>query len=163
SGTIPYGQDQNVLKKWHYQDPPSKWEIARNDFLDSLQGNRNPFVDSINYVCFIDFATMTKINGPAPCNASVVGIQENKNIDFDYSIFPNPAVNEFSVLLNAKDNSKFTVRVSDLTGRLIHTQQLQVSNGMNYFTFDKLNLKSGVYMIEMVDGNKHLTKKLIVE
>src|SRR5262249_48133964 len=45
SASIPYGQDQNVLKRWHYQDPPSKWEIARNDFLDSLQGNRNPFID----------------------------------------------------------------------------------------------------------------------
>ncbi|MBC7695591.1 MAG: endonuclease, partial [Burkholderiales bacterium] len=59
SGTIAYGQDQNILKKWHFQDLPDSWEISRNDFLDSLQGNRNPFVDSVRYACYIDFSNMT--------------------------------------------------------------------------------------------------------
>ena len=162
SGSIPYGQDQNVLKKWHYQDPPSNWEIARNDFLDSLQGNRNPFIDSMQYACYIDFSNMTKITNPGiPCNT--VGMMEKYKVNFDYSIFPNPAVNEFSVLLSSTENSKFTLRITDVAGRLVHNQQLQVNNGMNYFTFDKLNLQSGVYMMEMTNGNSKLTKKLVIQ
>jgi endonuclease I len=162
SGSIPYGQDQNILKKWHYQDPPSSWEIARNDFLDSLQGNRNPFIDSMQYVCYIDFSTMTKIANPGiPCNT--VGVQEKYKVNFDYSIFPNPAANEFSILLSANENSKYTLRITDLAGRLVHTQQLQVNNGMNYFAFDKLNLQSGAYMMEIMNGSSKLTKKLVVQ
>lgn len=162
SGSIPYGQDQNILKQWHYQDPPSDWEIARNDFLDSLQGNRNPFIDSMQYVCYIDFLTMTKISNPGiPCNT--VGIQEKYKVNFDYSIFPNPAANDFSVLISAAENGKYTVRISDVTGRMVHTQQLQVNNGMNYFAFDKLNLQSGAYTIEIINGSNKLTKKLIVQ
>jgi endonuclease I len=59
SGTpINYGQDQYTLKKWHFENPPTNFDIARNDFLDSVQTNRNPFVDSIRYACFIDFTNM---------------------------------------------------------------------------------------------------------
>ena len=56
---LPVSQDQMILKQWHFQDPPDNWEIARNDFIDSLQGNRNPFIDSVDYVCFINFSDMT--------------------------------------------------------------------------------------------------------
>ena len=48
-------QDLNVLLDWHNQDPPSSWEIARNDYTQSIQGNRNPFVDHPEYVNYIDF------------------------------------------------------------------------------------------------------------
>jgi len=83
SATIAYGQDQNILKKWHFQDLPDSYEISRNDFLDSLQGNRNPFVDSVRYACYIDFSNMTHISAPtfstginAPCYVAV-GIKSN--------------------------------------------------------------------------------------
>jgi len=33
------------LLAWHLQDPPDAEEIARNDVIQSFQGNRNPFVD----------------------------------------------------------------------------------------------------------------------
>ena len=34
-----------LFKKWHEQDPPSDQEIARNDMIEAIQGNRNIFVD----------------------------------------------------------------------------------------------------------------------
>ncbi len=65
-------QNLEVLKKWHYQDPPDAFEIARNDYLDSLQGNRNPFIDNPDWVCFINFKNMTHIANPIlPCNGAI--------------------------------------------------------------------------------------------
>ena len=52
---LPDQQDQEILKKWHFQDPPDNEEIARQEYIYSLQGNRNPFIDSALYVCSIDF------------------------------------------------------------------------------------------------------------
>ena len=68
STSIPYGQDQSVLKRWNAMYPPDSYEISRNDFIDSLQGNRNPFVDHPEYACFIDFSSMSYISNPnTPC------------------------------------------------------------------------------------------------
>jgi hypothetical protein len=40
---IPDFQNQEILKKWHFNDPPDAYEI------------RNPFIDSAEFVCAIDF------------------------------------------------------------------------------------------------------------
>jgi endonuclease I len=40
----------NLLIKWHNQDPPSVKEINRNNAVYAVQGNRNPFIDSPQYV-----------------------------------------------------------------------------------------------------------------
>ncbi|MCC6447833.1 MAG: endonuclease, partial [Chitinophagaceae bacterium] len=102
SASIPYGQDQNILKIWHYQDPPDNHEIARNDFVDSLQGNRNPFIDSVNYACYIDFSTMTKIATPnVPCNT--VGIFDNQKSNDKFLIAPNPTAGSFKILFNSSN------------------------------------------------------------
>ncbi len=42
-----------LLKKWHQQDPVSAKEIARNNAVYGIQGNRNPFIDHPEYVCLI--------------------------------------------------------------------------------------------------------------
>ena len=35
----------STLKQWHKDDPVSDFEIARNNKIQKLQGNRNPFID----------------------------------------------------------------------------------------------------------------------
>lgn len=42
-----------LMKKWHQQDPVSAKEIARNNAVYGIQGNRNPFIDHPEYVCMI--------------------------------------------------------------------------------------------------------------
>jgi hypothetical protein len=65
--SLPTAQDQAVLKKWHFQDLPDNWEIARHEFIASLQNNRNPFIDSVNYACRINFSNMTWIANVGSC------------------------------------------------------------------------------------------------
>ena len=52
---LPANQDQDVLKKWHFKDPPDSYEISRQEYIYKVQGNRNPFIDSADFVCAIDF------------------------------------------------------------------------------------------------------------
>lgn len=60
--SLPSTQDQNVLKQWNEIDPPDNFEIARNEMIFSVQGNRNPFVDNPNWVNSINFSNMTWIS-----------------------------------------------------------------------------------------------------
>jgi hypothetical protein len=57
---IPYGQPDYVLKQWHFQDLPDAMEITRNEYIQFEQHNRNAFIDSVLYPCYIRFSNLTK-------------------------------------------------------------------------------------------------------
>ncbi|MBI3519372.1 MAG: endonuclease [Bacteroidetes bacterium] len=171
SGTIAYGQDQNVLKKWHFQDLPDAWEISRNDFLDSLQGNRNPFIDSVRYACYIDFSNMTYIASPTyttgvnfPCYvASTVGVKENAASHFEYVLAPNPTSGEFYLLIDATVAEKFDLDIRDVAGRVVYKRNVDVANGFNNVTINDLKLTGGVYFVNLNYKNEKITRKLIIQ
>lgn len=163
SASIMYGQDQNLLKKWHYQDLPDAREIAKNDFLDSLQGNRNPFIDSVNYACYIDFNNMTKINGPVvPCNNSTIGVAEHGTASVYMNIIPNPSEGQFSLNYVTDRDETIEVRIFDVAGRTVYVQQSRVTNGLNSLMLDLGGLAAGSYSLQ-VKGNKLMTEELIIK
>lgn len=163
STSINYGQDQNVLKMWHYQDPPDAREIARNDFIDSLQGNRNPFIDSVNYACFIDFNNMSKINGPiVPCSNTSIGMGEQNPNAAQLGLWPNPNAGEFTLYYKSPENQQIVIRLIDITGRVIFEQANTVSSGSNAFALDLRSVAKGAYTLQ-VAGSSVITEKLVIQ
>jgi endonuclease I len=47
----------NVLKEWNARDPVSLKEKSRNNKIEEIQGNRNPFVDHPDWIDQIDFSS----------------------------------------------------------------------------------------------------------
>ena len=52
---VRYSEDippvtEEVLRRWHAEDPPDDAERLRNDGIESIQCNRNPFVDHPEFV-----------------------------------------------------------------------------------------------------------------
>ena len=44
---IPLPDDwEDAMRMWHIMDPPSVWEMDRNSYIEEVQKNRNPFIDS---------------------------------------------------------------------------------------------------------------------
>ena len=153
-------QDQNILRKWHYQDPPSGYEKARNEFLDSLQGNRNPFVDHPEYACFIDFWTMEYISGAtAPCASTNVGIAEVT--DAEMVLFPNPSNGTFSMVIK-NGTPEMAVAVYDLSGKKVYGQQVS-AGGTTVTTLNLENLASGAYIIRVNGDAMQFQSKLMVQ
>jgi hypothetical protein len=160
SGSIPYGQDQNVLKLWNTQDPPDNFEIGRNDFVDSLQSNRNPFIDHPEYICNIDFSNMTYLS-VANCG-SPLGITETKNEDL-ISFAPNPNNGNFVVNYTASKSQKVSMRLFDIAGRVVYSNEMNVSMGMNSNEINVLSLRKGIYTVEIVTETGRKTEKLVIE
>lgn len=44
-----------ILKRWHHESPPSRYEKHRNWAVNERQGNRNPFIDHPEWVDRVDF------------------------------------------------------------------------------------------------------------
>ncbi len=149
---ITYGQDQNILKKWHFQDPPDAFEISRNDFIDSLQGNRNPFIDSAQYACFIDFSNMSYIPSPSTPCFSLLGLNSTIKNNISFQVFPNPSNGDLNIVIDAATkNAKITL--SDMLGRNIYSEVLTEVNGKKFLNIANLNRGTYVLSIES-NGNK---------
>lgn len=157
-----YGQDQDVLKQWHLQDPPDAWEIARNDFIESEQGNRNPFVDSVNWVCYIDFETMTYLSNPTfPCATTPDGIEEQ--LAGDFSVSPNPSNGEVTLNLNLLETQELTVEMMDISGRQVATQAGSFNAGASKQNFDFTNLDAGIYHMILTGEKGRAALKVVLQ
>lgn len=52
---MPISQtEEQFLRRWHLEDPVDAEEMLRNDRIEELQHNRNPFIDHPEYVDLID-------------------------------------------------------------------------------------------------------------
>lgn len=159
---VQYGQDQDVLKQWHWQDPPDAWEIARNDFIESEQGNRNPFVDSVNWVCYIDFETLTYIGEQAtPCTVTPDGVGEQ--LAGDFSISPNPTDGVAALNLNLKDAQQLTINVVDITGKTVTTRTKNFNVGVSREMFDLSKLDAGIYHVVLQGENGRTALKVVLQ
>ena len=130
-------QDQATLKTWHFNDLPDSYEIARQEYIYSVQGNRNPYVDSVNFVCHIDFDNMSYL--PTSCN---VGIEEQLAANF--SVFPVPSNGNIYAQVNGLKITGYTI--TDLSGRTV-----LAANSLNedVLVVNGNQLKTGKYLIEV--------------
>ena len=151
SGTINYGQDQYILKQWHYQDPPSSWEIARNDYIDSLQDNRNPFVDSVDFACYINFYNMSYET--LGCTAGVEEALSNAFI-----VYPNPTSGLLTLHVDATTITGY--EILDMQGRVVLTALADNS------VVVKVNcsaLQSGSYIVKATTPYGIAQRSLIID
>jgi endonuclease I len=161
SNNVNYAQDQYVLKMWHYQDAVDNFEIARNDYVDSLQGNRNPFIDNMDYVCYIDFSNMTWIENPSmPCTAAGIGEMTQQHEQF--MITPNPSTGAFRVIYNSHNSQKAVISLIDQTGRVVSNKQEFFNSGVNNINMDVNGVAPGLYYVNIVTGGKNITEKLVI-
>lgn len=162
SFTVLYGQDQDILKQWHWQDVPDRREIARNDFIASIQGSRNPFIDNPNWVCRINFKTMELIDDPeVPCITTPNSMEEA--VFGTVSIYPNPADGLVNISLDMKNGETLTADILDMTGRSVKSLGLNAAQGQSRHQLDFTGLTKGVYLLRIQGGTGHLTSKVILK
>ena len=77
-------------------------------------------------------------------------------------VFPNPNKGEFTIKLNNALSSDVNVEVYDLRGRNIYKNMYKNTGDFN----EKIrlnNIQSGMYILNVSDGNRKSTRKIIVE
>lgn len=134
----------NILLTWNAQDPVSAREIYRNNAIaaNSRQGNRNPFIDNMNYATQIWGAPLTT---PSFDAAQTI------------SIFPNPSA-DGTVQISAA-SAIDQIALYNLNGQLIleRTPETQTEQ----LTLD--GLSQGFYLLKISSGGSWTIKKLVVQ
>lgn len=134
-------QDQNVLKRWSKQFPPNGWEIARHEYVASVQKNRNPFVDHPEWACFIDFSTMKYVSGGTACGGPTIASKPLSVVSAN--IYPNPSADVMHIDLSGFNGSDVKVTVVDFYERTVFEGKSQSGS----MTLDVKGWSAGQYLV----------------
>jgi len=143
-------QAQETLRAWHEADLPDDYEIARHEYIFNLQGNRNPFIDSVDYACYVNFDANTQQDG------CIAGIQEK--LDANFVVFPVPSNDKVYVQVNGTDITAY--EIVDLNGRVV-----MAKGDLNapVLEFSKEEIGVGTYIIRVETALGSTQRKLIVQ
>jgi hypothetical protein len=88
-----------------------------------------------------------------------VGIQELSSVS-DFTITPNPSNGKFMIAFETGTPEDISIKVFDPLGRVIKTEDNVKVNGTYSKEIDLGNAASGIYIIQLVSGDKTLNRKL---
>ncbi len=90
------------------------------------------------------------------------GVQE-QNEARGFSIYPNPGKSDFNVAFRSSQPELLQVKLVDMKGAMISSQQIQTVTGRNLFSLDHLELSEGIYLVNIIGHQGMVTEKLIVQ
>jgi len=133
----------DLLSGFNGEDTFGNWTIKLGDFENGDTGTLNSW--------FVEVCETTE----TPLNID--------NFDFlDFKVYPNPNKGEFTIKLSNTLLSKIYIDIYDLRGRTIYKNSFKNDKD---FT-EKISLKnaqSGMYILNVSDGIKQSTRKIIIQ
>jgi len=115
----------------------------------SVRGDEDPAGD--NEILYFQIPTSL------PADLSVEDIKVNNVV----SVYPNPAVSNANVSINASAAAEGTLQVIDITGKTVMMSNLNLNAGYNNINIDVQNLSTGIYSVNVSIGKEVYTQKLI--
>jgi len=97
---------------------------------------------------------------------SAVGIADIQgNVISKVTVYPNPSNGNNTTLLFSTENETANISVSiiDLNGKIISSETIATTNGLNEHALQTNGLTAGVYFIQLNAGSYKTTQKLIIQ
>ncbi len=135
--------------KWHKLDPPGTQERNRNDAVQYLQGNRNPYIDHPEWV--------EKVFGPNGLSGSCVPTALLQKQNLSVEIFPNPVQNILHI--RTENNDTYQLTLTDILGRTVFNQTALNTT----FDISTGELAKGIYLLQIKSDKAETVKQIIVE
>ena len=82
----------------------------------------------------------------------------------DLSFYPNPSSNgTFKVRFKVPEENELTIKVSNLEGKEVFSLYFERFSGLYSETIDLSRQQEGIYLLEISQGRKRLTKKIVID
>jgi hypothetical protein len=87
---------------------------------------------------------------------------KDRDINFDFSIFPNPSTGEVNISFTLKEAKEIKIELYNSLGQIVKTvSQQKFTSGNNQINFSTENLSKGIYHIKFSVGEDVVTRKLV--
>lgn len=93
---------------------------------------------------------------------NAVGIEETQTTQFG-EIYPNPTSENSFITINSVNNSEITIRVIDISGKIISQKINTLISGENTIQLDTQNLTNGMYFISITDEKETNTNLRLIK
>lgn len=76
--------------------------------------------------------------------------------------YPNPSNGRFTLKMKLNGNQPLGVSITDLSGKVIFEEQLKTFDGNYSREFDLTGQPAGIYLLQVVQGNNRLVRKIMI-
>lgn len=95
---------------------------------------------------------------------ATTAIKDIENKVAAYSVAPNPANNEISVMIDAKQAAANTqLTITDITGKIVRRAVINVHAGLNGYKVNTADMSNGMYLVNITNGDWKIADKIIVQ
>ena len=114
-----------------------------------------------NQITGLDFTVDSIFVNPIP---NMVGIKELSIQDNQIMIYPNPTYNQLNINYHLNENSKVSIELFDIAGKLVKTLLPLTSQTADKHknNFLLTNIDLGIYFIKLKINNKETVVKLFI-
>ncbi|RLD29233.1 MAG: peptidase, partial [Bacteroidetes bacterium] len=92
----------------------------------------------------------------------VASLSVGENVFENFNIWPNPNNGEFTVKLNSNSSDTIKINIYDIRGRQVFNNSYNNTSNFNE-VINLGNVQSGIYLLNVSDGFRSTTKKIVVD
>jgi hypothetical protein len=82
--------------------------------------------------------------------------------DMTVSIYPLPATDHINVTVSSYADNNTTIKLLDMSGRLILSQHINTNSGENSTTLNVVSIQSGSYILSVANGTGQVNKMITI-
>ncbi|MDB5255325.1 MAG: hypothetical protein JWM14_20 [Chitinophagaceae bacterium] len=146
---------------WKYLNATFAWETVSDTvyFIEKSNGD----IYSLYFTSFGGTST-GNFNFTQQKVSTVTGVFGEASDKASLAVYPNPtASGNATVLYDFSNSNNAVLSVSDLTGNVVYTENIQSAPGLNAYTFSTSSLKTGLYVVSLTANGGVLQQKLMVK
>jgi endonuclease I len=140
----PLGDMPDIFLIWNAEDPVTDFEMQRNDHIETVQGNRNPFIDN-------PFLATMIWSGPVAEDSWEVLYTETQTAT---PVFVYPTVTDDCVYIHNYYETNSNITIISLKG-----QRFELNAENNKLCLD--GFSSGMYFISLMDETNQQVFKVV--
>lgn len=163
-----------------FDDANEEYDLGTADNVPDGATSLSPLTVTVPNDAVFGSVTMrvsTRYNfDPTPCqngadaeveDYTVIVVDPTASIDdfaFEgFKLYPNPSNGDFHLSFETVDYEKAFIKISDVTGRTVFTREYRDVGNVFAENIVVNNISSGIYLLQISNGNKMSTRKLVIE